>query len=73
MLVQVVRVALVPNGLIDFFPPAIVNSQIAQVGRPKILERMVFCSSPLSLEYLFLFFSLSNRGLKKMLSLSEVK
>ena len=30
-----------------FFSPAIVNSHIAQVDRPKILERMVFGSSPL--------------------------
>ena len=30
-----------------FFPPALVSSQIAQVNRPKILERMVSSSSPL--------------------------
>ena len=47
MQAQVVRRRLVRNGLIDFFPPAFVNSQIAQVDRPKILERMVFGSSPL--------------------------
>ena len=47
MLVQVVLGRPVQNGLIDFFPPAIVSSQIAQVDRPKILERMVFGSSPL--------------------------
>ena len=47
MLVQVVCGSPVRNGLIDFFPPAIVNSQIAQVDGPKTLERMVFGSSPL--------------------------
>ena len=49
MQAQVVRGRPVQNGLIDFFPPAIVSSQIAQVDmhRPKILERMVFGSSPL--------------------------
>ena len=47
MLVQEVRGRPVQNGLIDFFPPAIVSSQIAQVDRPKILERMVFGSNPL--------------------------
>ena len=31
----------------SFFPPAFVNSQIAQVNRPKILERMVSDPSPL--------------------------
>ena len=46
MQAQVVRGRPVRNGLIDFFPPAIVNSQIAQVDRPTILERMVFGSSP---------------------------
>ena len=45
--IQVVRGRPVRNGLIDFFPPAIVSSQIAQVDRPKILEGMVFGSSPL--------------------------
>ena len=44
---QVVRRRPNQNGLIDFYPPAIVNSQIAQVDRPKILEQMVFSSSPL--------------------------
>ena len=59
MQAQVVRGRPVRNGLIDFFSPAIVRSQIAQVDRPKILERMVlFKSAPLwSLCY---FFSLSN-------------
>ena len=47
MLVQVVPSCPVRNGFIDFFPPAIVNSQIAQVDKPKILERMVFSSSSL--------------------------
>ena len=47
MLVQVVRGCPVRNGVIDFFPPAIVNSQIAKVDRLKLLERMVFGSSPL--------------------------
>ena len=47
MQAQVVRGRPVQNGLIDFFPPAIVNSQIAQVDGPKILEQMVFGSSPL--------------------------
>ena len=58
MLVQAVRGCPVRNGLIDFFPPAIVNSQVAQVDRAKILEQMVFGSSPLrgSLGSLLLFF-----------------
>ena len=47
MLVHVVRGRPVQNRLIDFFPPAIVNSQIAKVDRPRILERMVFGSSRL--------------------------
>ena len=42
---MLVRGCPVRNGLIDFFPPAIVNSQIAQVDRPKILEHVVFGSS----------------------------
>ena len=58
---QVVRGRPVQNPLIDFFPPAIVNSQIAQVERPKIAERMVFGSSPL-LSGVCYFFSLSNWG-----------
>ena len=59
MLVQAVRSCPVRNGLIDFLPPAIVNSQIAQVDRPKILEQMVFGSSPLLSRVLVTFF-LSN-------------
>ena len=35
------------NDILDFFPPGCVHSHIAQVNRPKILERMVFGSSPL--------------------------
>ena len=57
MLVQVVGGCPVRNGLIDFFPPAIVNSQIAQMDRPKILERMVSGSS-LLLSGLFVTFFL---------------
>ena len=60
------------SGLIDFFPPAIVSSQIAQVDRPKILERMVFGSSPL-LSRVFATFFFSNWGLRKILSLLDVK
>ena len=62
MQAQVVRRRPVRNGLIDFFPPAIVNSQIAQVDRvprPKILEQIVLGSSPL-LSGVFVTFSLSN-------------
>ena len=56
MQAQVVRRRPVRNGSIDFFPPAIVNSQIAQVDRPKILERIQFKSAPVwSLCYFFLF------------------
>ena len=33
------------NGLIDLFPPPFVSSQIAQVDRLRILERVVFSSS----------------------------
>ena len=40
MLVQVVGGGH-RNGFIEFFPPAFVKSQTAQVNRPKILERMV--------------------------------
>ena len=58
VLVQVVRGRPVRNGLIDFFPPAIVNSQIAQVDRLTILERMVSGSSPLlSGPFVTFFFS----------------
>ena len=67
--------SLWPSGAKSFdqrLPPAIVNSQIAQVDRPKILERMVFGSSP-PLSGVFVTFSLSNWGLRKFLSLSEVK
>ena len=35
------------KAIIDFFPPAFVNSQIAQVDRPTILERVIFSSSSL--------------------------
>ena len=61
MQAQVVRHRPVRNGLIDFFPPAIVNSQIAQVDRPKILERMVFGSSPLVSGVFATFFSFKLR------------
>ena len=49
-----------------FFPPAFVNSQIAQVNRPKFLERMVSGSSPLCSQLLFLpfFFFFKLRTLK---------
>ena len=60
MQAQVVHGRPVQNGLIDFFPPAIVNSQIAQVDRPTILKRMVFSSSPLLSGVFAPFFSLSN-------------
>ena len=53
-----------PSLPIDFFPPAIVNSQIAQVDRPKILERMVFGSSPL-LSVVFVTFSFQIEDLEK--------
>ena len=49
------RRGLVRNGLTDFFPPAIVNSQIAQVDRPQILG-MVFGSSPLLFGVFVTFF-----------------
>ena len=64
MQVQVVRGCPIRNGLIDFFPPAIVNPQIAQL--------MVSGSSPL-LSGLFVTFLFSNRGLREILSLSDVK
>ena len=73
MQAQVVRRRLVRNGLINFFPPAIVNSQIAQVDRPKILERMVFGSSPLLPGVFDTFFLFQIEDLEKILSLSEVK
>ena len=60
MLVQVVRGRSVRNSLIDFFPPAIVSSQRAQVDRPKILERMVFGSSPLLSGVFVTFFEVKN-------------
>ena len=69
MPVQVVRCCPVRNGLINFFPPAIVNSQIAQVDRAKNIVRMVSGSCPL-LSGLFITFSLFN--LKTFLSLSDV-
>ena len=62
MQAQVVRHCPVRNGLIDFFPPAFVNSQIAQVDRPKILERMVFGSSPLFSGVFVTFFSFKLRS-----------
>ena len=53
-LASIVPVQVVSGGhrnyFIDFFPPAFVNSQIAQVNRPKILEQMVSTSSPLCSE-----------------------
>ena len=61
MQAQVVRGRPVQNGLINFFPPAIVNSQIAQVDRPKILERLVFGSSPLLSGAFVTFFSFKLR------------
>ena len=61
MQAQVARRRPVRNGLIDFFPPAFVNSQIAQVDRPKILERMVFGSSPLLSGVFVTFFSFKLR------------
>ena len=62
---QVVRGRPVQNGLIDFFPPAIVNSQIAQVDRPKILERMVFGSNPLLSGVFVTFFLFQIEDLEK--------
>ena len=53
------------NGLIDFFLPAIVNSQIAQVDRPKILERIVFGSSPLLSGVFVTFFHFQIEDLEK--------
>ena len=64
MQAQVVRRRPIRNGLIDFFPPAFVNSQIAQVDRPKILERMVFGSSPLFSGVFVTFFSFKLRTWK---------
>ena len=72
MQAQVVRGRLVQNGLIDCFPPAIVNSQIAPEDRPKILERMVFGSSPL-LSGVFVTFFLFQFEDILILSLSVVK
>ena len=65
MQAQAVRGHPVQNGLIDFFPPAIVNSQIAQVDRPKILERMVFGSSPLLSGVFVTFFLFQIEDLEK--------
>ena len=65
MQAQVVRRRPVRNGLIDFFPPAIVNSQIVQVDRPKILERMVFGSSPLLSGFFVTFFLFQIEDLEK--------
>ena len=48
-----------------FFPPAIVNSQIAQVDRPKILERMIFGSSPLLSAVFVTFFLFQIEDLEK--------
>ena len=76
MQAQVVRGRPVRIGLIDFFSPAIVNSQIAQVDRPKIFERMVFGSSPflcgvivtvklqIFVWYLFLYFRTFEKSTK---------
>ena len=62
MQAHVVRGRPVQNGFIDFFPPAIVNSQIAQVDRPEILEQiMVFGSSPLLSAVFVTFFSFKLR------------
>ena len=66
MLVQVVGGGH-RNDFIEFFShlPS-VNSQIAQVNRPKILVRIVSGSSPLCSEvFLIHFFSFSNWGLRK--------
>ena len=65
MLVQVVRGCPVRNGVIDFFPPAIVNSQIAQVVRRNILERIVFGSSPLFSGVFVCIFSFQIEDLEK--------
>ena len=55
-----------PTWFHRFFPPAFVNSQIAQVNRPKILERMVSGSSPLcSKVFVTSLFSFSNWRLRK--------
>ena len=56
------------KGFIDFFPPAFVNSQIAQVDRPKILERVIFSSSSLcgGVFVTSLNFSFKNWGLRKL-------
>ena len=66
MLVQVVGGGH-RKDFIDIFPPAFVNSQIAQVNRPKILERMVFGSSPLCSEVFVtsLFFLFQIEDLEK--------
>ena len=72
MLTQVVRGCPVRNGLIDFCPPAIVNSQIAQVDRPKILVPTAFGSSPL-LSGVFVTFFFSKWALRKIPSLLDVK
>ena len=64
MQAQVVRCRAVRNGLVDFFPAAFVNSQIAQVDRLKILERMVFGSSPLLSGVFVTFFSFKLRTKK---------
>ena len=54
------------NDFFGFFPSAFVNSQIAQVNRPKILERMVSGSSPLrSKVFVTAFVFFFNWGLKK--------
>ena len=64
MLVQVVCGCPARSGLIEFCPPAIVSSQIAQVERLKILERMVFGSS-LLLSGVFVTFSFQIEDLEK--------
>ena len=61
MLVQAVRGCPVRNGLLDTFPPAMVNSQMAQVDRAKILEQMVFGSSPvLARDFVTIFFQIED-------------
>ena len=72
MLVQVVGGGH-RNDFTDFLPPAFVNSQIAQVNGPKIFERMVSGSSPLSKSLLLHFFFFFKFGTKKILSSRRVK
>ena len=65
MQAQVVRGRPVQKGLIDFFLPAIVNSQIAQVDKPEIFEQMVFGSSPLLSGVFATFFLFQIEDLEK--------